>query len=103
MPPLILEVRHLQLVAAIVDEGSLTRAGEQLHLTQSALSHQLLEVEQRLGTPLFHRVNKRMNLTDAGQRVLTSARRILAELAETEEDLHLHATNRKGSIRLTTE
>jgi LysR family transcriptional regulator, regulator for metE and metH len=103
MPPLILEVRHLQLVAAIVDEGSLTRAGDRLHLTQSALSHQLLEVEQRLGTPLFHRVNKRMLLTDAGQRVLSSARRILAELAETEEDLQLHATHRKGSIRLTTE
>ena len=98
-----LEVRHLQLVAAIVDEGSLTRAGERLHLTQSALSHQLLDIEARLGTPLFHRINKKMMLTDAGQRVLASARKILEDLAQTEEELRLFATNRKGTIRLTTE
>ena len=98
-----LEVRHLQLIAAIVDEGNVTRAGARLHLTQSALSHQLLDIEQRLGTPLFHRVNKRMMLTDAGQRVLNSARQILDNLARTEEDVQLYASNRKGSIRLTTE
>lgn len=101
--PRILEVRHLQLVAAIVDEGNVTRAGERLHLTQSALSHQLLDIEQRLGTPLFDRVNRRMTLTDAGKRLLDSARRILDELSETEDDLSLYASNRRGSVRLTTE
>src|SRR3954462_8142313 len=98
-----LEVRHLQLVAAIVDEGNVTRAGERLHLTQSALSHQLLDLEQRLGTPLFHRIGRRMTLTDAGQRGLASARHILEELAETEDDLMVFASNRRGSVRLTTE
>jgi LysR family transcriptional regulator for metE and metH len=98
-----LEVRHLLLVAAVADEGSLTRAGEQLNLTQSALSHQLLDIEERLGTPLFHRLNRKMLLTDAGQRVLQSARRILEDLANTEEDLRLYATERRGVIRLTTE
>ena len=99
----VLEVRHLMLVAAIVDEGSLTRAGERLNLTQSALSHQLLDIEARLGTPLFHRINRRLTLTEAGQRVLTSARRILDELAQTEHDLRSYAENRRGVIRLTTE
>ena len=98
-----LEVRHLQLVAAIVDEGNLTRAGERLNLTQSALSHQLLDIEERLGTPLFHRVNRKMTLTDAGRRVLDSAREILDALAKTEEDVRLFAANRKGAIRLATE
>jgi LysR family transcriptional regulator, regulator for metE and metH len=99
----VLEVRHLQLVSAIVDEGNLTRAGRRLNLTQSALSHQLLDIEERLGVALFDRVNKRMVLTDAGQRVLESARRILEELGQTEDLLNLYATNRRGAVRLTTE
>lgn len=99
----ILEVRHLQLVTAIVDEGTLTRAGEKLHLTQSALSHQLLEVEERIGTPLFHRISRRMTPTDAGLRVIATARRVLHDLAQTEDDLLQFATHRRGTIRLTTE
>ena len=99
----ILEVRHLLLVAAVADEGSLTGAGKRLNLTQSALSHQLLDVEERLGTPLFHRFNRKMSLTEAGERVLTSARRIIDDLKRTEEDLRLYSTNRRGVIRLTTE
>ena len=101
--PRVLEVRHLQLIAAIVDEGNVTRAGQRLHLTQSALSHQLLQLEERLGTALFHRVQKRMTLTDAGQRLLGSARQVLAHLAATEDDLRQYALNRRGTIRLTTE
>jgi LysR family transcriptional regulator for metE and metH len=101
--PGILEVRHLQLVAAIVAEGSVTGAGEVLHLTQSALSHQLLDLEERLGTPLFHRSRKQMTPTDAGQRLLAVARDVLARLADTEHELRLFAANRRGSIRLTTE
>ena len=98
-----LEVRHLQLVAAVADSGSLTRAGEQLNLTQSALSHQLLDLEARLGTPLFHRVSRRMILTPAGEHVLASARRVLAELSRTEEELQALAGEQRGLLRVTTE
>ncbi|HSP17131.1 MAG TPA: LysR family transcriptional regulator [Thermoanaerobaculia bacterium] len=99
----ILEVRHLQLVSAVAEEGNLTRAGTRLHLTQSALSHQLLDLEERLGTQLFHRVSRKMTLTEAGERVLESARKVLDELAHTEDDLRLFAANRRGAVRLTTE
>ena len=98
-----LEVRHLQLVSAVADEGSLTRAAERLHLTQSALSHQLLDIERRLGLALFHRVSKRMILTQAGERLLSSARRILDELQKTEDEVRLFADNRRGVLRFTTE
>src|SRR5256885_14990025 len=68
-----LEARPLQLVAAVADVGSLTRAGDRLHLTQSALSHQLRDIESRLGAALFLRVGKRLVLTPAGERLLLAA------------------------------
>ena len=68
-----LEIRHLRLVREVSLAGSLTRAGAVLHLTQSALSHQLRDIESRLDTPLFLRVGKRMILTPAGERLLRSA------------------------------
>lgn len=99
-----LEVRHLRLVAAIADAGGVTRAGERLFLTQSALSHQLKDIEQRLGSPLFLRAGRRMVLTPAGQRLLEAARGILAELERTEADIAAKGNaGPSGLLRLTTE
>jgi len=98
-----LEVRHLLLVRAVAEEGSLTRAGSRLNLTQSALSHQLLDLEERLGTQLFHRISKRMLLTRAGERVLESAQRVLQDLEHAEEEVKLYAAEKRGLLRITTE
>lgn len=101
--PIVLELRHLRLVLAIEEEGGVTRAGERLHLTQSALSHQLKEIEDRLGVPLFLRVRRRLILTEAGERVVAVARRLLAEVVELEDELGARAAGRRGALRLTTE
>jgi len=98
-----LEVRHLQLVAAVADMGSLTRAGDRLHLTQSALSHQLRGIESRLGAALFLRVGKRLVLTPAGERLLVSAKDILERLAQAEDDIRRMGKEHAGVLRLTTE
>ena len=98
-----LEVRHLQLVAAVAEMGSLTRAGDRLHLTQSALSHQLRGIESRLGAALFLRVGKRLVLTPAGERLLVSAKDILERLAQAEEDIRRMGKERAGVLRITTE
>jgi LysR family transcriptional regulator for metE and metH len=98
-----LEVRHLQLVAAVAEVGSLTRAGDRLHLTQSALSHQLRDIEGRLGAPLFLRVGKRLVLTPAGERLLASAKDILARLEEAEHDIRRMGQEHAGVLRITTE
>jgi LysR family transcriptional regulator for metE and metH len=98
-----LEVRHLQLVAAVADTGSLTRAGDRLHLTQSALSHQLRGIESRLNAALFLRVGKRLVLTPAGERLLVSAKDILERLAQAEEDIRRMGKEHAGVLRLTTE
>src|SRR5580765_122849 len=98
-----LEVRHLRLVAAVADVGSLTRAGDQLHLTQSALSHQLRDIEERLGAPLFHRLGKRLVLTPAGEEVLQLARTVLDRLRETEETIRQIGKTRKFVLKIATE
>ena len=98
-----LEVRHLRLVCAVAECGSLTRAGDSLHLTQSALSHQLRDIESRLGAALFLRVGKRLVLTPAGERLLASAREVLDRLRRTEHDIRQMGRDHAGVLRLTTE
>src|SRR4051812_27408526 len=98
-----LEIRHLRLVAGIADAGSMTKAAVQLHLTQSALSHQLRDIESRFNTPFFLRLGRRMVLTSAGRRVLSSARIVLEDLRRTEEDLRRLANNSTGVIRVCTQ
>jgi LysR family transcriptional regulator for metE and metH len=98
-----LEVRHLRLIRAIAEEGSVTRAGNRLFLTQSALSHQLRDLEARLGVPVFARVNKKMLLTSAGQRILIAANEILDHLDRVTEDVKRIAANQEGVLRISTE
>jgi LysR family transcriptional regulator for metE and metH len=98
-----LEVRHLRLVAAVAAHGSLTKAGASLHLTQSALSHQLVDIEDRLGARLFHRQGRHMRLTPAGDRLLESARSVLAELRAAEDAIRSGLGAPPVPLRLTTE
>lgn len=98
-----LEVRHLSLVKAVAQEGNISKAGIQLHLTQSALSHQLRDIEGKLGVRLFLRHNKRMTLSKSGTRLLQSADQVLEELKRVEEDIKRIALNREGLLRISTE
>lgn len=98
-----LDIRHLRLVQAIAEEGSVTRAGLRLHLTQSALSHQLRDAEERLGVRLFQRVGRRLVLAPSGERLLRSARAVLEELGRAEEEIRRGAERPRGLIRLTTQ
>lgn len=98
-----LEIRHLRLVAGIADAGSMTKAAGQLHLTQSALSHQLREIESRLGTAFFTRVGRRMVLTAVGRRVLETARRVIGDVQRAEDDIRRLAGHGEGTIRVCTQ
>jgi LysR family transcriptional regulator, regulator for metE and metH len=98
-----LEIRHLRLVAAIADTGSVTRAGERLHLSQSALSHQLGDIEDRLKTRLFNRVGKRMVITPAGDDVLRTAAAVLDLVGRTEERIKERGCAGGGVLRLSTQ
>ena len=98
-----LEIRHLKLLSAVAQQQTVTGAARQLHLTQSALSHQLRDAEEKLGTRLFLRLSKRMVLTPAGETLLTSAQRVLRELQHAEESVNNLNGCATGAIRLSTE
>ncbi|HEX7140325.1 MAG TPA: LysR family transcriptional regulator [Vicinamibacterales bacterium] len=98
-----LEIKHLQLVAAIARTGSVTRAGDILNLSQSALSHQLRDIEERLSTPLFHRVGKRMVLTTAGDTLLRAAMQVLDIVGRTEDEIRKAGRSDAGLLRITTQ
>jgi len=95
-----IDIRHLRMVAAIAGTGSVTQAADQLHLTQSAVSHQLRGIEERLGTPLFLRLGKRMVATGAGERVLATARRVLEEIDTAETDVRRLGAGQAGVLRV---
>ena len=98
-----LEIRHLKLVEAVAETGSVTRAGHRLHLTQSALSHQLRDAEEQLGVALFERKNGRMSLTSAGDRLLEAARMVLTELERAESEIQKSSGPARGLLRISTQ
>jgi LysR family transcriptional regulator for metE and metH len=97
-----LEIKHFRLVVAIAETGSVTRAGQRLYLTQSALSHQLRDIEDRLNAKLFHRVGKRMVPTATGAELIRSAAQVLDLVGRTEEGIRRRAEGRTGLLRIST-
>lgn len=95
-----LEIRHLETISAIRDGGSLQEAADRLHLTQSALSHQLRDLETRLGTPLLNRRTRPARLTTSGLRVLALADEVLPRIRATERELQRLAAGRSGRLHL---
>jgi LysR family transcriptional regulator, regulator for metE and metH len=98
-----IEIKHLQLVLAIAEHQTLTKAGTYLHLTQSALSHQLREIESRLGAELFVRANRRMSPTAAGERLLETARLVLPAIKSAEDAIRSGPAPQGLTLRISTE
>jgi LysR family transcriptional regulator, transcription activator of glutamate synthase operon len=74
------ELRQLIYTEAVARHRHFTRAAEELHVAQSALSHQIRRLEAELGTELFERTSRRVVPTEAGEAVAARARRVLAEV-----------------------
>lgn len=68
----------LRALVAVADTGGFTRAAERLHLSQSAVSHQIRRLEEQAGTALLQRTTRSLNLTEDGEDFLRHARQILA-------------------------
>ena len=79
-----LDSRHLRLVAEVARTESVTRAADRLNVTQSAVSHQLRELEDKLGTAIFVRSGRRMLLTPAGRLLVEAAGQVLDAIGQVE-------------------
>lgn len=98
-----IELRHLRTIRAIHQAGGLSRAAEILHMTQSALSHQVKGLEDQAGVELFVRRSKPMRLTAAGQRMLRLAERILPEIEALEEEFTALRSGKTGRLHIAIE
>ena len=98
-----MEIRYLRLIKAIVEEGSITRAMDVLHLSQSALSYQLKEAELQVGTLVFYRRNKKLILTPVGKKLYAMANKVLKELDIAESEIKKMMIGENGVIRISTE
>jgi LysR family transcriptional activator of glutamate synthase operon len=81
------DVRQLRCVEAVARHRHFTRAAEELHVAQSALSHQVRRLEEELGVALFERTSRRVTPTEAGVAIAARARRVLAEVDGAREEI----------------
>ena len=93
-----LDLELLRSFVSVVDSGGFTRAGERVHRTQSTVSQQIKRLEDDLGQPLLNRTGKDVTPTEAGERLLSYARRLLS-LAEEARDV-LAGPSKEGAVRL---
>jgi LysR family transcriptional regulator for metE and metH len=98
-----IEIRHLRTLVALRETGSLVEASERVFLTQSALSHQIKELEGRVGCPLFLRKTRPVRFTSAGNRLLELADEVLPRLHNAEIDLQRLAGGETGRIIMAIE
>lgn len=98
-----LEFRHLRTIRAIHDAGGLARAADILHITQSALSHQVKGLEDQAGVELFVRRSKPLKLSSAGQRLLRLAERVLPEIEALEQEFAALRSGRAGRLHIAIE
>lgn len=94
---------HLKILREIDRNGSLTAAAGALHLTQSALSHTVKKLEFQLGTPLWTKEGRKLQLTQAGEYLLRESKRLLPQLERVDEVLSQFAEGDKGTLRIGME
>ncbi|NOT20489.1 MAG: LysR family transcriptional regulator [Sideroxydans sp.] len=99
----ILEIRHLQTLLVLLETGTLSGAAARVHLTQSALSHQIKQLETYYATSIFERKTQPLRLTPAGQRLHALAQAVAALVSEAERDVARLVQGRAGKLRIAVE
>ena len=95
-----MDLRQLEILRAVAQTGSFTSAGEQLHLSQSAVSRQILLLEEELNEQLFLRLGRKIRITPAGTTLLGLSQRMFDDLEQTRAAILDTQQSVKGTLRL---
>ena len=98
-----MELKYFRLIKTIEEEGSIANSSERLFLTQSALSHQLRDLEARLGFKVFHRTRNRWKLTPEGTELYKLANKLFQSIDEGFSAIKHIKEGSKGTIKLSAE
>jgi DNA-binding transcriptional LysR family regulator len=95
-----LDLRQLEIIRAIAETGSFTAAGHKLHVSQSAISRQILLLEDELKTPVFLRIGRRIRITPAGESLLQLSHRVFQDLTDTVATISDSQETLRGTVRI---
>jgi DNA-binding transcriptional LysR family regulator len=95
-----MDLRQLEILRAVAEKGSFTGAGRHLHLSQSAVSRQILLLEDELHEPLFLRIGRKVRITPAGEQLLQLSYRIFKDMEETCSSIREGQDALSGTLRL---
>ncbi|MFT8587371.1 LysR substrate-binding domain-containing protein [Acetobacter papayae] len=93
-------LEQLRIFIAVAERQHVTRAAEALHITQSAASNAIAALEAQYGVPLFHRIGRRIELTEAGSMFLDEARAVLGRASAAELALADYGALKRGTLRV---
>ncbi len=96
-----MDLRQLEILQAIAETGSFTASGRKLHVSQSAISRQILLLEEELGEPLFLRVGRQVRMTPAAESLVQLGQRVFRDLTETVGTITDRTKQLKGTLRLS--
>ena len=96
-----MDLRQLEILQAIADTGSFTACGRKLHVSQSAISRQILLLEEELGEPLFLRVGRRVRMTPAAESLVQLGKRVFQDVRDTVGTITDRTSDLRGTLRLS--
>jgi DNA-binding transcriptional LysR family regulator len=96
-----MDLRQLEILQAIAETGSFSACGRKLHVSQSAISRQILLLEEELGEPLFLRIGRQVRMTPAAETLVRLGHRVFLDVRETVAGITDQASVLTGTLRLS--
>ena len=96
-----MDLRQLEILQAIAETGSFTACGRKLHVSQSAISRQILLLEEELGEPLFLRIGRQVRMTPAAESLVQLGQRVFQDVRDTVGAITDRTRELRGTLRLS--